>query len=533
MVLTTAGGVTLYKSANESIEATRWIEHTHAVLDTITLEQLRLERVEYNLQLYRAGQQAQTLRDAKSASFAMKRDLIELQQMVADNASQSRHVRDLESAVLALTGALDERADPGSLPAPLFEDCRLVLTRMQTEEQSLLHQRLAESEQTVIHTLLWSVIYVAVRVILISILFAILIRDLLRRKDFERQLSASNTNLTTTVATLGDRVVEGVLLKNARDELQLCVSSHQAYTCLARHFEALIPGSRGALLVLNNSRSMLVRQAAWNDPVELLDGFDSEVCCGLRTGRARWRRHGESEIHCGHFAGAAPENYMCVPLAALGETLGFVYLHFTSEENIRLAHTRELLIYNMVELAAMSIAGLNLRAKLESQSIRDGLTGLFNRHFLEISLDRELQRASRQGTKLALLMIDVDHFKMFNDTYGHEAGDQILRELASCLQDSVRSQDVVCRYGGEEFVILTPEANEATAMARADALRERVSEIQMQFRGESLRQISISVGVALYPDVAHNATDLLRMADRALYQAKNAGRNQIKLSLAG
>lgn len=531
VILTVLGGVTIYTSAMKGIAASRWIEHTHAVLDTVAAEQLRLERIDYNLQLYRTTSEPQNLRDAQAARTALAGGMVQLQQQVADNPSQLRHAHELESAIRSLNSLLDQQIKPGTVSESTFDECRLVLARIQAEERALLDQRLLGAEQTTLHTLLWSIVYVGVRALMITVLFSILIRDVLRRKDFEHQLSESNSNLTTTVAALGDRVTEATMLKSARDELQLCVSAHQAYRCLARHFETLVPGSAGALMVLNNSRSVMVNQASWNEPVELFDGFDTDVCCGLRTGRARWRRAGESEIHCGHFAGSPPENYICVPLAALGETMGFVYLRFSSPETIKLAMAREQLINEMVELSAMSIAGLNLRAKLENQSIRDGLTGLFNRHFMEISLDRELQRATRQGSSLALLMIDVDHFKTFNDTFGHEAGDQILRELAGCLQDSVRAQDVVCRYGGEEFVVITPEVNEAAAMARAEDLRERVSQIRMQFRGESLRQISISVGVALYPDVAHDATDLLRMADRALYQAKTGGRNQSRFSL--
>jgi diguanylate cyclase (GGDEF)-like protein len=194
-----------------------------------------------------------------------------------------------------------------------------------------------------------------------------------------------------------------------------------------------------------------------------------------------------------------------------------------------LAAGREALVNEMVELAAMAIAGLNLRAKLENQSIRDGLTNLFNRHFLEIALERELQRSARSGEPLALLMLDVDHFKAFNDLFGHEAGDLVLRELAGCLQAAVRAEDIVCRYGGEEFVILLPEIPRERAMEAAERLRQRVSTMRPELRGEPLRPISISVGLATYPDLASDAVDLLRMADRALYQAKRAGRNQVHI----
>jgi diguanylate cyclase (GGDEF)-like protein len=129
-------------------------------------------------------------------------------------------------------------------------------------------------------------------------------------------------------------------------------------------------------------------------------------------------------------------------------------------------------------------------------------------------------------------MLDVDHFKSFNDAYGHEAGDLILKSLADCLRDGVRSEDLVCRYGGEEFVIILPEITEELAVLRAEAVRDAVTHIEMLFRGEPLRQISISVGVAMYPNPAKSAIELLRLADRGLYQAKDAGRNQVKMLTA-
>ena len=215
-----------------------------------------------------------------------------------------------------------------------------------------------------------------------------------------------------------------------------------------------------------------------------------------------------------------------MPLAAQGDTLGFVYLSCPTTEIADLASGRMALVHEMVELASMTIAGLNLRVKLESQSIRDGLTSLFNRHFMEIALERELHRASRKRVTLALLMLDVDHFKSFNDTYGHEAGDVVLRAVGECLQQSVRSEDVVCRYGGEEFVIILPEISEAVALERANSIRRNVSSLHLKFKGEMLRPISMSIGLVMYPTPARNGADLLRMADRALYNAKRGGRDQ-------
>jgi diguanylate cyclase (GGDEF)-like protein len=183
-------------------------------------------------------------------------------------------------------------------------------------------------------------------------------------------------------------------------------------------------------------------------------------------------------------------------------------------------------LQEVIELASISIAGLNLRGKLEHQSIRDGLTGLFNRHFMEIALERELRRAARHNKPVAILMLDIDHFKEFNDTYGHDAGDTVLRELGEALLQSVRNEDILCRYGGEEFVAIMPELSLDAAMERAESLRRMVSEMRVRIRGESLREITLSIGVAVYPQHAETLEEVLRAADRALYEAKHLGRNR-------
>jgi diguanylate cyclase (GGDEF)-like protein len=184
-------------------------------------------------------------------------------------------------------------------------------------------------------------------------------------------------------------------------------------------------------------------------------------------------------------------------------------------------------LQELIELASISIAGLNLRARLEHQSIRDGLTGLFNRHFMEIALDRELRRAARHNKPVAIMMLDIDHFKQFNDTYGHEAGDTVLRELGDALLQAVRNEDILCRFGGEEFVAIFPELSLAAAMERAEYLRRMVSEIRVRSRGESLREITLSIGVAVYPQHAETLEEIMRAADRALYEAKHLGRNRV------
>jgi diguanylate cyclase (GGDEF)-like protein len=172
---------------------------------------------------------------------------------------------------------------------------------------------------------------------------------------------------------------------------------------------------------------------------------------------------------------------------------------------------------------SLALANLKLRDQLQAQSIKDQLTGLYNRRHMEASLIREAHRAKRHEKPMGVIMLDVDHFKKFNDTHGHEEGDELLRKLGALLKAAVRQEDIVCRYGGEEFLIIMPEAPVEIAVQRGRQLRDKVRG-QLLVKGQP---VTISVGVAIFP--AHGATpeSVIAAADSALYQAKDAGRDQV------
>ncbi len=179
------------------------------------------------------------------------------------------------------------------------------------------------------------------------------------------------------------------------------------------------------------------------------------------------------------------------------------------------------------ELLTIQLANIDaLTAKLHEQAIRDPLTGAFNRRFFAESLDKETARAVRENLPLSVIIMDVDHFKRFNDTYGHKCGDVVLQSLARFLNDNTRRGDIVCRYGGEEFVILMPDAPIESACIRAEFLRKKFEEEVFEFDGKKL-QCTVSMGVASYPLHATNSDALLIVADHALYQSKANGRNRI------
>jgi diguanylate cyclase (GGDEF)-like protein/PAS domain S-box-containing protein len=184
-------------------------------------------------------------------------------------------------------------------------------------------------------------------------------------------------------------------------------------------------------------------------------------------------------------------------------------------------------IRDITERKQAQDALLKSQALLREQSVRDHLTGLFNRRYMEETLERELLRAARKGLSLGITMLDVDDFKRFNDTWGHAAGDEILRELGSLLLRQVRGEDIACRYGGDEFIIVMPDASRVVTLERAELICEYAKQIHLQFEGQSLAAVTLSLGVAVFPEHGATSTGILRAVDAALYRAKHEGRDRV------
>ena len=179
------------------------------------------------------------------------------------------------------------------------------------------------------------------------------------------------------------------------------------------------------------------------------------------------------------------------------------------------------------EYLSLSIANITLWEKLADQSIRDPLTRLFNRRYLEETMQREILRAARKQTKISIIMADIDHFKKFNDMYGHKAGDELLVKLADLLKSKIRGSDIACRYGGEEFILILPESTAEETYKRAEYLREEVKNMKVYFLDQLLPSITLSMGITTYPDHGIELNELIRVADIALYKAKEQGRDKV------
>lgn len=184
-------------------------------------------------------------------------------------------------------------------------------------------------------------------------------------------------------------------------------------------------------------------------------------------------------------------------------------------------------IRDVTERKRAEVALLKSEALLREQSVRDHLTGLFNRRYLEATLDRELHRATRRADSIGIILLDVDDFKQYNDERGHAAGDAILRELGSLLLANFRGEDIPCRYGGDEFTIVMPDATRDVARQRAEQVGRQISEFNVPFEGGILESVTLSIGVAAFPENGSDRMALLKAADTALYRAKRQGRGMV------
>jgi diguanylate cyclase (GGDEF)-like protein len=343
------------------------------------------------------------------------------------------------------------------------------------------------------------------------------------REAAERELEEANAKLLRRSAQLQERGHAIDLLGKMAHRLQAVTNDAEFAEIVQCFAPQILPGVAGALYLLNNSRSLMTLAAPWGDgAADVAAYFGPQECWALRRGQIH-EVIGGGDVRCQH-AGDDDTPYICLPLLAHGDTVGLLYLEGVTQANLARLPL-------LAENIALALANHRLQQSLREQSIRDPLTGLFNRRYLEESLTLELARASRGNTSVGLMMLDIDHFKRFNDTFGHETGDTLLRAVGQVLPAHVRAGDILCRYGGEEFTIILPGAGLELTRQRAEAIRQAVADLVVRHQGQSVGQITMSIGVSARPTHGTAPEALLMAADAALYRAKGAGRNRVEMAV--
>ena len=353
--------------------------------------------------------------------------------------------------------------------------------------------------------------------------------DITARKQAEAALRAANDKLAGSLAVVRQTYREVSLLGELSSFLQACETPQEAYDCLGRYGPRLFPGSGGALYLIAPGSELLEEQLGWGELGDAEASFGSQECWALRRGRPHQIGGQGRPLCCPHLrAVGEPLESCCLPLVAQGDTFGLLLvLHRGPPPEGEQGDMRQRLAVALAEQMGLALANIRLRETLRLQSIRDPLTGLYNRRFMDEALRRELARARRSQRPLALALVDVDHFKQFNDRHGHEAGDLVLQQVARALESRVRSSDVVCRFGGEEFVVLMAELTPDLALRRAEELLQAVRELELTHGGRPLGALSASLGLAFFPQHGEQPQPLLEAADTALYAAKHAGRDRV------
>lgn len=352
---------------------------------------------------------------------------------------------------------------------------------------------------------------------------------ILQKKKAELSLLEMNKKLSNLVKILEEKTQETQTLNEMANQLQNCQSIEAVFTLSAVYLEKLCPGSGGTFYMINQSKTVAEAVKSWGDPAPCAERFPATDCPAIRSGQPYLADTRHPDLICKCFPAPRSGASFCVPIAARGKTMGILHVDVgrLSPDPESEINQKQPLCISAVEHISAALVNLNLLETLWQQAIRDNLTGLFNRRYLDESLPLVLNQAERTGTAVGVIMFDIDHFKDFNDTCGHDRGDVLLRELGLFLNGHIRGGDIIARYGGDEFLAVLPGATLHDSVLRAEELRRKVKDVPA-FRTEKLPGgCTLSFGVAAYPEHGRSAGVLLKKADTALYKAKHDGRDRV------
>jgi diguanylate cyclase (GGDEF)-like protein len=360
--------------------------------------------------------------------------------------------------------------------------------------------------------------------------------DITGRRKSQEALEIANTQLKALLEAADERNRSMALLNDMVDVLQSCRTSAEAFEAIGHYVPKFFPIDAGALYLLRDSKNLLSSVIVWGQPPPSEEMFPPEDCWAVRGGRVHHVDDPASALLCKHvpLTGTMATGYLCVPLMAQGTSLGIFHIRFlscaTQGREAGGLEAKQRLAVAIAENLSLALANLKLRESLQNQAIHDPLTGLYNRRYLEETMDRELHRSKRLKVPLGVVMINLDHFKDFFDSFGHGAGDALLSALANVITDGIRTEDIACRYGGEEFLLVMPGSSLEITRERAENVRLAVQALQVKYQDRLLKSPTISLGVAIFPVHGDTAQEVIAAANAALYRAKQAGRDRVEIA---
>ncbi len=322
------------------------------------------------------------------------------------------------------------------------------------------------------------------------------------------------------------RTHEIELLHRLANMLAACNNMVEAQKIVSDILPRILGDINGSVSLMRASRNQLITQLDWGGTWVGSHSFSPDECWSLRKGRVHQSNDDFHSLSCEHMDALEDNQTLCIPLTAHGNTIGIMHLYFGAGY-VKIDPITEQLAFSVAEHLGLALANLSLQEKLRSQALSDPLTGLFNRRFFEQKLDEATMGSGSGDYEVSLLMLDLDHFKRFNDNFGHDAGDYVLKEISSLLKNSVKDDEVAFRLGGEELAILLPGYDVEAATMFADKICQDVRGMHLEHKGLSLGQLGVSIGVSTFPQPASDSESLVKMADKALYMAKDLGRSRV------
>lgn len=486
--------VGLAKLATDYVKAVSWVDHTNQVIEETNAARGSLARAQGRI----------STRRTKTAIGELERRVQKLHALTVDNIVQQGNLENLQAALERLA------SNPADRIAAF--DVGTALEQMRDEEYRLLIAR-SQVNNTALHRVGLILLILWTLTCTVGMTTGIAAwRQSRKRRDAETALRIEKEEFAHLAQQLA-------VVSAGSKCIQAAQSEGQVEQAIGQILQDLVPGSSGSFALVNHDTGELVTRAQWGAALAG-PGIRSSECEALKTMRAVIGR--EAYVVCAACAAhPGSREHVCIPIRSGTEELGLIHIQMETAIDRRQIHTVTIFAAHV----ALGLTNLRMRETLRQQSVRDDLTRLFNRRFFDETLKREFLTSIRTSKPLSILLIDVDHFKRFNDTYGHHAGDQVLFAVSKILSSGFRGNDVVARYGGEEFAVILLAADLRSAYEKAELLRRTVEGSTVDTGTGIVEQLTISIGAAQFSP-EQTPEELIRSADAALYAAKRSGRNR-------
>ncbi len=533
--LLAANALLLYISFTDMHRQTKWVSHTYEVIGELEGVISDLKDIQSSQRGFAITGQDDYLTPYSIAISKLEKRLDLLEGLLSDNPAQqerlaalAKNARERAKIATDVIGIMREKGQPAAFAAikaghgkHVMDGIRVLLNEMITYEKDLLIQRHVYVQNAATITFLLAVAGFIIGLGVLVLAFILIKKENVKRSQAESSLKQAYQSLKRS----GD---DDKIISEMSDYLQTCRDLDEAYRIISATLPRIIPALSGAIWIYSNSRDMVECSLAWGEKSPDHTDFDPEKCWALRLGHPHEMTMDGTQPNCAHIEPLGQNAAYCFPMQTQGETLGLISVRFDHED--MLDYYVKNLIERLGKQIALAIANLKLQDRLRNQSVRDPLTGLFNRRYLEETMDREFSRARRSKQSCSILILDIDHFKKYNDTRGHDAGDALLVKFAQLVRETTRKEDIACRYGGEEFVVVLPNTPLDMAEKVGQKICDATRKMKVASGKESFGSVTVSIGVAAFPSHAETPEDLITTADAALYSAKEGGRDQVRIA---